>query len=126
MFDIRYSKSFFTTSTTITLTKYTAPFNVQLFSSSAFPKKNRDRSGTFSKWRREAEEKSFELGREVPLQFHSTQQGSRTVLIIDRSALPGCMYFLSITSKEKREVKVMVGLRKLGCPLIPSAENRHA
>jgi hypothetical protein len=72
----------FTTTTTITLTDYTAPFNVQLFD---------------------------EVGREAPLQFHSTQQGSRIVRTIDRGALPSGMYFLSITSKEKREVvKVMV------------------
>jgi hypothetical protein len=50
-----------------------------------------------------------ELGREAPLQFHSTQQGSRIILTIDRGALPSCMYFLSITSQEKREVvKMMV------------------
>ncbi len=71
----------FTTTTTITLTSYTAPFNVKLFD---------------------------ELGREAPLQFHSTQQGNHTVLAIDRGALLSRMYFLSITSQEKREVvKVM-------------------
>jgi hypothetical protein len=50
-----------------------------------------------------------ELGREVPLQLHTTQQGSHTLLTIERGALLSRMYFLSITSKEKREVeKVMV------------------
>ncbi|MBA3647454.1 MAG: T9SS type A sorting domain-containing protein [Chitinophagales bacterium] len=79
---LRISPNPFTTSTTITLTNCLTPFSVQLFD---------------------------ELGREAPLQFHSTQQGSQTVLTIDRGALPSGMYFLSITSIEKREVvKVMV------------------
>jgi len=72
----------FSNSTTITLTNHTTPFNLQLFD---------------------------ELGREAPLQYRTTQQGSNTMLTIDRGELLSGMHFLSITSKEKREVvKLMV------------------
>ncbi|MBA3647456.1 MAG: hypothetical protein H0W62_02720 [Chitinophagales bacterium] len=65
-------------------------------------------SSAFGIFKREEQWKKFFLGREVPLQFRTTQQGSRLVLTIDRGTLQGhaeCietgMYFLSITSKEK-------------------------
>lgn len=71
----------FTTSTTITLTNYTAPFNLQLFD---------------------------ESGREVPLQYNTRQQNGRTTFIIDRSELRSGMYFLSVASGERREVMKVV------------------
>jgi len=71
----------FTTFATITLTNYTSPFNVQLFDG---------------------------LGRQVRLQSYTSQQGSRATLTIGRDALSSGIYFLSITSKEKREVVKLV------------------
>lgn len=71
----------FTTSTMLTLTNYTAPFNVNLFN---------------------------ELGKETSFQFHTTQQDNNTQLTIERGELPAGIYFLSITSKEKREVVKLV------------------
>ncbi|HYV93274.1 MAG TPA: T9SS type A sorting domain-containing protein [Chitinophagales bacterium] len=80
--NISISPNPFTTSTTITLTNYTTSFNLQLFD---------------------------ELGRETPLQYHSMQQGSHTILNIDRGEMLSGMYFLVVVSGEKREVaKVIV------------------
>jgi len=66
--------------TTTTLANYLASFEVQLFD---------------------------KLGRVAPLQYYSRHQGSQTILTIDRSVL--WSVFISITSREKREVaKVML------------------
>jgi hypothetical protein len=71
-----------TTSTSIILTNFTRPLNIQLFD---------------------------ELGEEIPLQYYTTQQGSRIILTIDRGELLGGMYFLSVAAGEKRDVvKVIV------------------
>ncbi|HYV92126.1 MAG TPA: T9SS type A sorting domain-containing protein [Chitinophagales bacterium] len=50
-----------------------------------------------------------EYGREVSFNYQSSHQGSKTQLTIERENLASGMYFLSITSNEKREVvKLMI------------------
>lgn len=83
--DVNHVKIFpnpFNTSTTITFTNHILPVSVQLID---------------------------KLGREVPLQYYTTQQGSLTLLTIDLGELLSGVYFLSVISGEKRAVaKVMV------------------